>query len=259
MSELSPETRAWIDAAGRGDAPRAEDRARIRQKLALELGAAALASTAVVTVTAHAAGGALPTGATLAVGKASAGIGLFAKLAIAATIAGAVSTGALLSMSAPAQDGKVDVKPALSVRKAALIERAAPEAMAEAPVVEPLALEETAQAAPIEASAAKKALAPKHSDAKPVARSNSQIAEELALLREAHIALREGRLADAVARTDELATRFPNGVMREERMAVALLAACAKGSVEGAELAAFLEKAPESPLKARVESACEGK
>ncbi len=46
MSELSPEARALIDEATRSDGPNAEDRERVRNKLAMTLGASAFASGA---------------------------------------------------------------------------------------------------------------------------------------------------------------------------------------------------------------------
>jgi hypothetical protein len=251
MSELSPETRAWIEAAGRGDAPQAEDRARIRHKLALELGAAAFVSTA-VPVTAHAAGASLPASASAAAGKAGLSLSVFSKIAVATALAGAISTGTFFALrtEAPAPaDSKVRAPHETVAR-----ERVKPPT----PGFEPMR-EELAEA-PKAGAATRKPSAKKRAVAKEVLRpSEGGIADELSLLRDAHLALRAGRPSDALRHTSEHAARFPDGALHEERAAVEMLARCAEGSASPTKLAVFFETAPESPLKARVRAACQGK
>ena len=265
MSELSPETRAWIDAVGAGDAPTPEDRARIRQKLALELGAAAFATTAVVVATQATAvagtGASMSTAASslgsLSMGKAV-GASLLTKLAVAAAVAGAVSTSAFVAV----QDSKVAP---MVVSANTTAKRSAPRAampthavVAEpSPIVEQL--EPSAAIREVVAPAApKRAVAPRVAAQAqaPSAARGSSIADELPLLQEAQTALREGRIEDALARTSAHAERFPTGALREERAAVEMLARCAQGSASATSLEGFLSTAPESPLKARVRAAC---
>ncbi len=258
MSELSPETRAWIDVAGRGDGPRDEDRTRIRQRLALQLGAAALATTTVTVgaVSAHAASS-LPASVVLGAGKTS--MGLFGKIAIAAALVGVVSTAAVVAVRTNLDNSKVAVNRSLRVASAALLERETPKAMAKeaAPAVEQLV---TTVPATAESDAiAKKPARGKHVAPRDAANpAESSIAAELVLLRQAHLALRAGRSAEALKHTQEHGARFPAGALHEEREAVEMLALCAQGAVPAPKLAAFLKNAPESPLKARVRSACEG-
>ncbi len=255
MSELSPETRAWVDAAGRGDAPRDEDRARIRQRLACKLGAAALA-TATVTITAQAS--ALPASA-LTVSKTS--LGLLGKLAIATALAGAVSTTALVSLRATRDEAAItasgqpqsSVHSGMHMKRSSRLERAQPVATAPQPIVEQLS-----PSAPV-ALTTTPAITKRARSKAATSAPEASIAEELALLREAHLALRAGRPDDVLAHTREHSARFPRGALRQERAAVEMLALCAQGKASSAVLTAFLESAPESPLKTRVRAACQGK
>jgi len=278
MTELSPETRAFLDVAARGDGPSDEDRARIRHKLAIELGAAALATTtlavaAQATATATSTGS-LSAAASVAVGKASAsaGVGLLGKIALAAALAGAVSTTAVVvvrstessrdNASSSAQIGRKHVRsqPHASARAEptsvapsdVAVQAAAAQAVAAPlPIVEQLDAEPVVT--PVVAKAKRERAAIKASVPEQPA---ANMTEELALLRQAQTALREGRAADALSISSDHATRFPQGALREERAAVEMLARCAQGTAGPAQLSSFLESAPESPLKARVRAAC---
>jgi len=80
---------------------------------------------------------------------------------------------------------------------------------------------------------------------------------ELALVRAAHDALREGRPAVALERMDEHRRAYPDGALGEERDALRVSALCALGRPEApAEARAFLEGHPTSPFLARVRDAC---
>jgi hypothetical protein len=83
------------------------------------------------------------------------------------------------------------------------------------------------------------------------------LGDELALLGRAHAALRAGRFQEALALTTEHRSRFPEGVMREERMGVAALAECGLSPAQREAAQAFLKQAAGSPLAARVRKACE--
>jgi hypothetical protein len=80
---------------------------------------------------------------------------------------------------------------------------------------------------------------------------------ELALVRAAHDALREGRPAVALERMDEHRKAYPNGALSEERDALRVGALCALGRADAqAEARAFLAAHPGSPFVARVREAC---
>jgi hypothetical protein len=80
---------------------------------------------------------------------------------------------------------------------------------------------------------------------------------ELALVRAAHDALREGRPAVALERMDEHRRVYPDGALSEERDALRVGALCALGRSDAqAEARAFLVDHPASPFVARVREAC---
>jgi hypothetical protein len=83
---------------------------------------------------------------------------------------------------------------------------------------------------------------------------------ELALLRDAHTALRDGDGAGALALLREHARRFPAGALSEERDAARVLALCKVGRVaEARDVASrFLREHPRSPQASRVARACDG-
>lgn len=93
------------------------------------------------------------------------------------------------------------------------------------------------------------------------AASGDTLAEELALVRAAQSALRSGAPDDALAALSTHATRFPRGVLREERMTLQVLASCDRGDVAGARaMRAELEKvAPGSSHLQRLATSCAAK
>jgi hypothetical protein len=112
----------------------------------------------------------------------------------------------------------------------------------------------TASGAPGAASAA---LSPSTAPAAS-ASADSSLAAELALLREVHGALREGDAARAERWLGEHATRFPGGVLREEREASRVLLLCARGRMAEARAEAdrFLSGNPRSMQGDRVRGSC---
>jgi len=82
--------------------------------------------------------------------------------------------------------------------------------------------------------------------------------EETKLLREAQTSLGAGDAAAALARLDELGTRHPDGLLREERLAARIVALCAAGRIAEArrEAERFLAEAPLSIHAARVRASC---
>lgn len=267
MSELSPETRAFIEAAARGDAPTLEDRARVRNKLALELGAAAMTATALTVAaqgTASAAGQAqaLSAAAGASAGKAAAGVSVIGKWLAAVSLVGVVSTGAVVvavQNSAPTKQApKVSAVP--TAPKPPTVQ---PVEQAPVPVVEELVASDKAESPEgIVAQAAartekRKVRTDVPAPQGPVAQAS--IAEETAILRDAQLALKAGKPDEALLHAGEHARRFAKGALTPEREAVSMLAKCAQGQLEPSALSSYLSSAPESPLKERVKKACESK
>jgi hypothetical protein len=255
MSELSQEARALIDSVSKLDDPSPEDRARVKQRVALSLGAAAFAAVAVTQVGAGAGPGVL--------GTVKAGLwGTTGKLALCASVLGGA-----LALGWPG--GQTASQPASVQRQAARASRpervqplAAP-APTEAPaqraappapeLAPPLPREERAAQKPGHAAnvAAREPVAPARA-----AGPRNTLALELSLLGDAQAALRAGRPERALVLAREHETRFPAGVLREERLGIETLSECVLGHQEPARAQAFLRTAPDSPLAARVRKAC---
>lgn len=85
------------------------------------------------------------------------------------------------------------------------------------------------------------------------------LAEELALIRAAHEALRSDRRAVARRALAEHAARFPDGLLNEERRGLSLLLLCRTPPAAAATIALrddFLRRAPNSVLAPQVRRAC---
>lgn len=84
------------------------------------------------------------------------------------------------------------------------------------------------------------------------------LADEMRYLEAAQRALRDGNGARALAWLDEHKSRFPNGVLAEERLAARVLALCRVGRSADArrEAEAFVRIAPHSPLLVQVIESC---
>jgi hypothetical protein len=87
-------------------------------------------------------------------------------------------------------------------------------------------------------------------------RSEGTLGLELKLLGEAQAALRAGTPERALVLSAEHRARFPEGVMKEERLGIEALAGCALGRDYRAQAEAFLRVAGNSALRARVQKAC---
>lgn len=81
---------------------------------------------------------------------------------------------------------------------------------------------------------------------------------ELRTLREARDDLRAGRPASAYRRLEDFSRQNPGGMLAQERSALSAIALCEAqpGRAAEARAAEFLRRSPESPLAARVKSAC---
>jgi hypothetical protein len=85
-------------------------------------------------------------------------------------------------------------------------------------------------------------------------RGPSTVDAEAALLRDADAALKAGRAERALALVEEHASRFPGGVLVEEREAERIVVLCALGRTEEARARAsqFVRARPRSPLIGRI-------
>jgi outer membrane protein assembly factor BamD (BamD/ComL family) len=87
------------------------------------------------------------------------------------------------------------------------------------------------------------------------------LAEETALLRQAHAAIESGDGARALALLDQHARTYPSGALGEERDAARVFALCAASRAAEARREAdrFLATHPRSPLAPRVRASCGGR
>lgn len=101
----------------------------------------------------------------------------------------------------------------------------------------------------------------KSSERAPAASADAPIdtlAEELSLIHAAQSELRRGDPDRAIAILDAHASRFPHGVLRDERLALDVLALCARGDVDAARaVKSELERSsPRSSHLGRLASSC---
>ncbi len=251
-AETSALSRSLL-AAGR--ARREPDGARERVWSAMAMGVAGGAAGA----------GASPRGALPALAKAKLVIAGFALLAAAS--AGVMVMGREASVvtsrgvTTPAPIATNDAKPSSSIVEA-------PPAAAPEEIASPT---EPSPVAPVAADDAKKRIAaarrseppPAAVDARPVDTQqapattiSSKLREEAALLQQARVALGQGDIMTARGKLADARSRFPNSQLGEERDALDVRIAYAAGDrARAASLArAYVERYPESPLRAGVEA-----
>ena len=81
--------------------------------------------------------------------------------------------------------------------------------------------------------------------------------DEMELVEELESAVAKGDTARARALASEHARRFPTGTLSEEREGARVLTECGAGSAGGSDMAnAFLNRYPNSPLRARILASC---
>jgi hypothetical protein len=212
-----------IERGRRAYVPSDDDRARVRRKLAVRVGAAAFA------------------GGTMA--KATAGSSIALKLGVVA-VAVAVAMGAYWTMR---RHGATDAGPQTAVVATAPVETAA--------VSAPIEIAPPAPAPPPAASAIE---AQHVAKAPPPARAHDSLEAETALLADAQQAIIDHDWARALAKLDEHEKAFPQGVLAEERIAARVVALCGSGRVTEARTlrAKFSSDHPRSPMAKRIRAAC---
>jgi hypothetical protein len=129
----------------------------------------------------------------------------------------------------------------------------APMAHVSAPRPPPVA---RVDARPAEAAPSREAAPPPNRVSKPP--SGLRLQEEAAALADVQSVLRSGRAALALSKLEGYDRRFPTGMLRSEADAARVFALCAAGQVDKARAAAqrFVQRYPNAPATARVQSAC---
>lgn len=277
MSDLPRHIRARLDAA-HGARPTTADRARIRAKLDAQLIAiaagAVVASAAATTATAASAGTAsagtvtAPAAAvTQQVIAASAKVGWFGflpKVGLSIFLIGVVGFGArslvTTHASVPAPASSQAIEQVIPVGDVVAIAPSASAAGSADAVVDAVAAASADAVASADASADASSRVPQ---AAPRSTGNSRsetasIAAEVALLRRAQTALKDGHGDASLRAIDALDATHPNGALREERSAARVLALCAAGRDDDARAEAdrFLSQWPASAQAARVRASC---
>lgn len=229
MDELSPRARALLAAAQDGHEPPAGAGARVWQAVSSDI-----------------AGGVSFEG-TRALARQAAwggGSGVIGKMMwILAVLAAAGFGAAVLFWGDPAPTSPASSETPTVVPPAAL------EGVAHA---EPEAVEERAQSAEQLPS-----LEPAARPARPRAKAQDRLMQEVLSLRRASDALANDRPAQALALLRTHAKQFARGTLQEEREALTLLARCALDSGgAGAQARSFVARTPNSVLRSRVEKAC---
>ncbi|APR79228.1 Hypothetical protein A7982_04575 [Minicystis rosea] len=287
MSELSPKSRAFVDAA-RGAGPTTEARARIRAGLDARIAAAAAAAL-VHESNASAAGTKVAAGAKITAGAKGAGLGIVIKVSVASVIVGAMGVGAVAVVRTPVETraagatvttsssarvnaptelpSEVDRTPQAEASATAVSATSPTVVATSSPVTSPsVASTSSVVAAPrvVSPRVAARPSASKPSEpapepvSAPETPASASIASEVALLREAQSALEAGDAARSLRAVDALTQRHSDGVLREERMVIRVLALCAAGRVQEAhaEGRRFLAEMPRSVLADRVRASC---
>jgi hypothetical protein len=275
MSGLDPSARALIDAARGVDEPSDDDRAATRAALAACLGAGAfVGTTATLSAGAKTAAGASPkiaagTGAKIAAGAGAKVVvgGAAAKMLAVGVVSAAVVWGSAQAIRkpdttdtrAPAVTHVHTLAPharATARTEPAHVDTPAPAPLGEAakldlPSVSPVEVAPVARASIVTRPAARP---------KPLPTSRSSLGAEARLLEEAFNAQRVGDPAQALARLDEHASRYPQGLLRAESSAQRVLVLCSLGRTDDARAEAdrFVAEYPGTPLALRVRSSCAG-
>jgi hypothetical protein len=278
MTDLTPDDEALLERARRAGEATAADQARVKRKIFAQIGVG-LGTSAIST-----SGGAAGLGGGAATGTSF--VASTAKIVVALALGAGAGTGVLLashgrdaqgtgpalraapatSIAAPAPSPPVETPMAAS---ASPRESTPDESLAPTPprAVAPGRATRTPSPAPAgerstEATAAENTppAAPFAAPPQPEPGGPSTVGAEADLLRQADGALKAGHPSQALALLHEHATRFPNGILSEEREAECIVVLCALGRTEEARASAsqFLREHPKSPLGRRIRESCGG-
>jgi hypothetical protein len=258
MNELNRDARELLSSLGDADGPSGAQVARMKRKLGLALGAAGgVVAVAGATGAAKAAAGAAAAAAAGAGAKAG-GTGLGGLLSVFALGAAAgvgVSTSSAVVRNFFEAPAPAHVIAAAPVSAPPVRARSDAPVAPGAPAVAPEAPPELALSAP---SAAPAAASPAPGPVSSSVPTEATLGPEVELVIAAKRELTLGRPYQALALVERLATEFPNGALREERILLKVLGLCAVGQVDHARRLAreFAATSPRSPLLPRLERSC---
>jgi hypothetical protein len=260
MTELGPEARALIDDASGVDAPSASDREKVRARLGVQLGVAAVGAAASVAATKAGATGA----GVKAAGSLFGGAGtlLAVKVLVGVVLATAVTAGVVLR-GRHASATHVVSAPPVPTGNGADARAAAPLTPAGSLSGAPAASAVPASPDAHIASRATHPRVPAHPPAgltasPPSAPSADAVEGEAALFAKVHAAIDSGNGAAALELLDRHERLYPDGVLADQRAVERVLALCTVGRVSASREAAerFLVEHPRSSQAAHVRRAC---
>lgn len=240
MNDLKPEARSLLQAARGAESLGHQDRARIKRRVLMQV--------AVVGGSATVGGGAVAMSLT--------------KITLLVTTVAALGGGAVSVWAWQRSRPTPVAATSRPTVKAAESELVPPETAPtvtmpraeEAPAVRPEPVRHEAAKNTARRSPPAAAPTAEVADLRPV----EPLDRELRVLRQAQDDLRAGLPAQALRRLQDFDRRFGAGSLGQERQAVAAIAQCqaSPGPAAQARAQAFLRSTPESPLVARVRSAC---
>jgi len=231
---MDPFAQDLLEGARHAHEPTAEDRARVRAKLAVRIGAGVL----------------LGAGTAKALGS---GWWSLAKTFLPFFLL-VVNVGLALSML-----GARDANQGAVFAEASAAASGVPAGSESVGDMPPAPTEPAAVPPPVVAAGATPSSLAARAPRPPSSTSaNSDLEAEMALIASAQSAIARGDYAAALASLDEHQRSFPKGMLSEERTAARAVALCGSGrQSEGRALAtAFLARHATSPLAPRVKSAC---
>jgi hypothetical protein len=286
MNDLSDDAKALFEAARPGHEPTQQDREQVRAGLLVRIGGAAAA----LGVAQTGAAASLAPGAAMASGAKTL---LAFKLVLGLTIAGGAGAVAYRSLAPGAEASNTSVRahgpsdratanasalgPAVAQQDQEAKQEASDIGLAASSPAKPPALEAkpTHERSPggLEPTGSPTATFPEPERRTPAAGAkpgagtfpddtprSSDLSLEARALSGVQRAVREGRSSEALALLDQQDRDFPQGELRQERVAARVVALCAAGKASQARAlaASFLAQAPRSPLAARMRTICAG-
>jgi hypothetical protein len=256
MKELGPEAHALLEAARGGDDPTDADEERVRAAITTRLVAGAAGGLAIVGAVKSSVAVARASGAGTSAATAVS-VGFAAKVLIIAVLVGTIGMGVagfVRSRSRPlAHAVALAAAPSSASLELPLASETSQGASNPRPAVS------DGQTLPVRVGAsAVGAFA--RAELPPGAPPPGEVAAEVHLLREAHLAMGAGDVDRVLVLLDEHERRYPRGALGEERDATRIGALCALGRRVEAKDAAerFLRMTPRSLQAAAVRASCGG-
>jgi hypothetical protein len=240
MNDLGPKELELLSALKASDEPAAEDRERIRRRVWLAVGLAAVGTS----------GAGIGTQTAVA---ATQKVGFFAATtAKVGLVVGLASGGAVLATQPWSNEALTRPSETASrvVDTSEHPTSVVVPAINSAPLLEPSAQPER-ETASVSRARAKR-------EAPSFTPSARDLDAEIELLHSARQSLQAGQWSGALDKLNEHARRFPKGILASERQASVAIALCRSGDVSAGKTRAlrYLSRNPKSPLADRVRASC---